>query len=164
MQIVLDIPEDFVSHYLVGDFSKSLKKIKCDINNFEFFQSDIPNNCSNFEYDFLDMLIKSFSNSSVVDKGVSSFNERDHYKKAFESVDDKYHNHMLNCLKIFYSDDCNINSVKDYLLTMLKCGLINCIDLGHVFFVFIFTLYFSESELDELLADLKKQINKKEWF
>lgn len=164
MKILVDIPEDFVSHYLAGDFSKSLKKIKADINNYEFYQSDFDIFTSDFELDFLNMLIDSFSNSSVVDKGISTFNEREHYKKAFESVDDKYYNHMLNCLKIFYSDDCKIDSVKDYLLTMLKCGLINCIDLGHVFFVFIFTLYFSENELDDLLADLKKQINKKEWF
>lgn len=164
MQIVVDIPDEFTKHYLDGYFVKSLKKIKCDINNFEFFQSGLDIFSSNIEYEFLDMLIKSFSNSSVVDKGVSTFNEREHYKKAFDSVDDKYHDHMLSCLKIFYSNDCNIDSVKDYLLTMFKCGLINCFDLGHIFFVFIFTLYFKDNELDELLADLKKQMNKKEWF
>lgn len=160
MQIVVNIPDEFSKHYLDGDFVKSLKKIKCDINNFEFYQSGLDIFSSSIEYDFLDMLIKSFSNSSVVDNNVSSFNEREHYNKVFQSVDDKYHDHMLSCLKIFYSNDCNINSVKDYLLTMFKLGLINCFDLGHMFFVFIITLYFNENELDDLLADLKKHLKK----
>lgn len=164
MKLVVDIPKEFVSHFLDDNFVNSLKNIKSDLNSFEFYQSDLNFHSGNYELELLDMLKTAFLNAEVVSKDEYTINSKEYYKKVFKSVDDKYKDHIDNCLKIFFNNDCEIDSIKNYLLTMLKCGLLNSIDLGHIFFIFVVTLYFDENEIDFLLEDLKKQLNKKEWF
>lgn len=161
MKLVIDVPKEFVSHYLLDNFKDSLERINNDISEMMDNDEGIS---GNYEIELLDMLKTAFSNSEIVDKDTYTINPKEYYKKVFESVDKKYKNHIDNCLKIFFSNDCEIDSIKDYLLTMLKCGLINSIDVGHIFFIFVVTLYFDENEIDDLLEDLKKQLNKKEWF
>lgn len=161
MKLVVDIPKEFVSHYLLDNFKDSLERIENDIHFDLFNELGIS---GNYEIELVDMLKTAFLNAEILNKDTYSINPKDYYKKVFESVDDKYKNHIDNCLKIFFSNDCEIDSIKDYLLTMLKCGLLNSIDVGHIFFIFVVTLYFNENEIDDLLEDLKKQLNKREWF
>lgn len=83
----------------------------------------------------------------------------EHYKKLF-FVDEKFHVHLINCLQIFYSNDCDFNAVKDYLFTEFKLGLINSYVLGHLFIVFLFTYYFSSDEIKSLISDFKENSGK----
>ena len=153
MKLVVDIPDEFIAHYKMDKFEDSLKRIENDISIVQDNKDGIS---GNYENELLDMFVKLFSESKPL---VEDFDQAEHYKKIL-SVNDKHIYHLRNCLKIFYANDCKFDSVKDYLLTMLKLGLIDSVLLCHLFIVFTITLYFSNDEIHLLLEDFKKQLEK----
>lgn len=63
MKLIIDIPENFKTHYCFDKFDDSLKRIREDIHN-HFFKCQISIS-GNYELELLDMLDQSFKDSVV---------------------------------------------------------------------------------------------------